>query len=100
MLVLCQCFTSVSPAVRSATRLVGSQKKHRPLIEICPDVDNPNQNKQDSPAGECTHPPADALHIKDVSDDQGPHNLGDPVKETIKRTGPNVEDSTVVVIEF
>jgi len=26
MLVLCQCFTSVSPAVRSATRLVGSQK--------------------------------------------------------------------------
>jgi len=75
-------------------------KKHRPLIEICPDVDNPNQNKQDSPAGECTHPPADALHIKDVSDDQGPHNLGDPVKETIKRTGPNVEDSTVVVIEF
>ena len=63
---LWQCFTSKLPAIRSATRLIGSQKKYQPFIGICPDVDNPDQNKQNSPAGECTLSHRDALHFEDI----------------------------------
>lgn len=71
-----------------------------PLIEICPDMSDPNHTEQDAPASKRACPSPDTFLVENIPYEQGSENLGHPIEETVQRSSTDVEHGCVIVVEF
>ena len=63
-------------------------------------MDDEDHNHEQRPAGEGTETTSETLLIEEETDANGADHLGEPEDEVVEGTGTDVEDGTVVVIEF
>lgn len=63
-------------------------------------MNNEDHREKDRPAGECTSSAFDTLSVKQKTNCNGTHNLWDPVHEVIQWSSTDVEESSIVAVEF
>ena len=71
-----------------------------PLIKVGPNMNNKDHDKQYGPTGKGAYATGKSFRVKNYSDDNRSCNLGEPVNQVIQRSGPDIENRIVVVVEF
>lgn len=70
------------------------------LVLVRPDVDDKGHHEQDSPACKGPSAPAETSAIQDETNHPRTDDLGKPIHDVIQRSGANVEQRGVIVVEF
>lgn len=70
------------------------------LVLVCPGVDDEDHREEDGPACKRSGTSAETSAIQDETDHPRTEDLGKPIHEVVQRSGANVEQGRIVVVEF
>ena len=87
-------------SVMMSLRYGGSSFENIPLVEITPDVGTKNNEEEESPAGEGTGTTAEAFTIQKETHGHRSEDLSQPVEHVVQGSCTDVEDASVVCVEF